>query len=388
MEKIKFSLIVLVGVFGIVYSQCPSVCHQCTRGKWNCEGTNITNEILLDIARNGGAFTAKELLLNKNNITDFPSHEFTNFTNLEELNLGENHLVQIPRDLYKNIPSLKKISLMQNNLRKITRDDFVGYDNIIELDLFKNNIDQLEPNTFENLSNLKKLYAESNKIKTLRNGTLNGLSKLTQLSFKGNDLEDIEAGVLHVSPNLERLWFNKNKLTSLPEGLFKNLKSLYSLDLEGNQLTDHGLPTGIFKDLLLDDLMLSENNFTTLKNDWFGRVKFAITLSNNPVVCDCRIYKTYQILLNKVQDNIDVSGSCKNPRSLENISIKKHFEENLSNCTACSVNKCQNNANCTVFDAQSFAYNCTCPRQFFGQYCETEDFCICLLYTSPSPRDS
>ena len=121
--------------------------------------------------------------------------------------------------------------------------------------------------------------------------------------------------------------------------------------------------------------MLNENKLTSLKNDWFGKVFYSVDLRSNPIMCNCNIYKTYKILhlQSKV---IQFFRNCSSPRSFENISIQKHFQENLSNCTACSVNKCQNNANCTVFDAQSFTYNCTCPRQFFGKYCETENFCF------------
>jgi len=126
--------ILLIGfwMIGMVYPQCPKQC-KCEKKEWSCTGKNITNEILLEIAKSGDPLTAKRLNLRDNNITNFPFHEFKAFTILEELNLGKNHLTKVPADLKENIPSLLKISLNENNLRKLATDDFVGYDNIEEL---------------------------------------------------------------------------------------------------------------------------------------------------------------------------------------------------------------------------------------------------------------
>jgi len=368
--------VIVIGLISAVYPQkCPTQC-QCSSEKWDCSGKNITNAILLEIAESGDPLTAKELTLKKNDITDFPSHVFAAFTNLEFLDLSENRLTKVPKDLYKYIPSLTELSLSENDLWKLTKDDFAGYDNVETLDLYKNNIEDLEPNTFQSCSSLTKLFAESNNIKMLRNGTLNGLTKVEELSFQGNDLEEVEAGVFDATPNVGRLWLNKNNLISLPEGLFKNNRELFELHLDNNEFTDEGLSTGIFKDLPLEDLHLNKNNLTTLKKDWFGIVLYTIDLSDNPIACDnCDIYQTYRILLAR-SDEIDIKGSCNSTDSFKSIPIKTYFEENLSHCTACSVNDCQNNSNCTVLNIKSFTYNCTCPRQFFGQYCETEDFCV------------
>ena len=93
-------------LFPVVCGQsCPQYC-QCTRLKWVCNGQNINDATLLEIARDGDPLTAKELLLKDNLITHFPAKAFAKFTKLEKIELGRNLLKKPPANLSVYIPSV------------------------------------------------------------------------------------------------------------------------------------------------------------------------------------------------------------------------------------------------------------------------------------------
>ena len=82
-----------------------------------------------------------------------------------------------------------------------------------------------------------------NELKTLENGTLNGLVKLKEVEFMANNIEMLEDGVFNDLP--------------------------YS-----------------------SSIYLDNNNLTTLRREWFSFVLDVISLSYNPLTCDCTVYDT------------------------------------------------------------------------------------------------
>ena len=125
-------------------------------------------------------------------------------------------------------------------------------------------------------------------------------------------------------------------MTSLPDGLFNNSKELFILELKNNQLVDDGIPPNTFH---ADELDLSGNNLTTLKKEWFGVIKYEVKVNDNPIHCDCILYETYRVLMNRTdEDDFMLIGKCVSPPHLKGKELEDVYGNNLINCTACSLN--------------------------------------------------
>ena len=363
-----------VCLIGLTYEEdaCPEQC-QCTRGKWSCGSQNITNLILLDVVKMGDPNNAKELILKNNLITEFPTLNFASFTQLKTLNLGKNLMTKPPKNISEHIPSLRKLFLNSNKISSVSKEDFKGYDNVNYLDLYGNNISEIHPNVFDHLPELTQLFAEGNNLKVLENGIFAGRAKLIWVTFQGNQIERIDPDVFNDTTSLERVWLNDNKLKSLPKGLFKNSKEIFILDLKMNQLVDEGIPKG---SLSAEEIILSSNNLTTLKKEWFsGPIKYEVDVTNNSIHCDCALYDTYRFLNKKNEGPaVKVKGYCFSPPKHKGEDLEEVLPKNLVNCTACSLNQCQNNATCHVADADT-SYTCNCTDKYYGERCHRENFC-------------
>ena len=354
---------------------CPEQCG-CSRERWNCGEMNITNSILMNISLNLDPATRK-WDLKKNLITEFPPSAFVGFTNLEEIDLGENFLTKPPKNISQFIPSLKTLKLNKNRISSITKEDFQEYSSVNQLDLFGNYINELEPNTLEQLPELNKFFAEVNSLKILKKGIFAGLPKLIWVTFARNQIETISPGIFDNTLKLERVWLGNNKLTSLPDGLFNSSKELFILELKNNQLVNDGIPPNTFH---AEELDLRGNNLTTLKKEWFDVIKYEVKVNDNPIYCDCTLYETYRVLMSRTTKKkyFEIIGKCASPPHLKGKSIKDFYVNNLVNCTACSLNKCQNSATCHEVDSGTYTCNCTTDK-YYGKFCENENYC----YMSP-----
>lgn len=377
----KSFILILCAVFvinvDVQNKVCPKVC-QCDRNRWICGGHNITDVMLLEIATSGDPLTAEELLLKKNKLTMFPTSAFVNFTKLHTLDLGENMITKVPKDFSKYIPSLRKVMLNQNDLKVLESNDFVGYDFITEIDLYRINISELKPGVFKNLPRLEKLYVEANKLSKLPKGVLGDLKELIWLSFQGNQLTSIETQAFEGNTKLERLWLSNNQLKSLAPNLFQGLVNLFFLEIDANKFNNDGLPNGIFDGLALYELRMSNNNFTTLKSEWFGvtgKVGYDIKLETNPINCDCHAFYTVEDLRrrNNYDGNLLLYGGCAKPVSLSGKKMQDVFMKNEANCTSCSNNHCKNNATCEIVN--KWNYTCSCSDPYYGEFCEKIDLC-------------
>ena len=357
---------------------CPRQC-QCNRGMWMCGNQNITEWTLQDLVLEGDPTKAIELDLKNNLIAEFPSGAFVGFKKLKEINLGANFLTKPPKNISQFIPSLEKLQLVTNRISSINKHDFLGYGSINYLDIFGNNITEIHPYTFENIPELRKLFAEGNFLKILEKGIFAGLNNLQWVTFQGNQIETISSGLFDNTPNLKRVWLGHNKLKSLPGGLFKCMEIL---DLKQNQLEDESIPTGAF---CAETLVLNGNNLTTLKKEWFDTtdITYEITLFDNPIHCDCSVHETYNMLRKKANNDFFLDGKCASPPQLKGKELEEVFTNNLVNCTACSLNECQNNATChevdpATQDIDTYTCNCTTDK-YYGKFCQNENYC----YMSP-----
>lgn len=346
-------------------TNCPSAVCMCTSSSvWNCAEQNITSDQLKNILKDRDNKFVKTLILSDNNIGTVLLEHFQNFTNLEILDLGGNQLSSFPKNISSHLPSLKEIILDNNKINSLYPEDLLGYQNIQTLDLFRNRITELPKKAFSYLINVEKLYLEQNQISKVSVDAFEGLKKLKLLTLQQNDLTEIPIGLFNNLTHLTDLWLSYNSLESIPGGLFKGLKLLQNLYLNNADLTDDKIKLAAFCGLELINLVLTNNQLTTLKIEWFGNQSTAapskIYLGNNMLNCDCFLYEEFELWRrNLLNHSVEIKGVCKTKKSVLPNNITEVLLMNVLGCTVCSTVECHDNAVCVHNDSK---YSCICPN--------------------------
>ena len=242
-----------------------------------------------------------------NKITNFKAQYFVNYTDLRGLYLGNNLITKFPVNLSTFFPSISKLSVIQNKISTIDQADFEGYHSLSELDISENQIEKLDANVFQNIPLLTILDVKQNRIKTLKNGTLNGLSRLDSANFDGNDIDSIESGVFINLPDRPfQLDLSNNKIHTLTPGMFSTPKGDMKLSLKANALTSNSIHPGAFN---VGELHLDSNNLTTIRKEWFKSSPSKLSLTNNPLICDCAFYQSITHLVYAGSGSMAVRGT-------------------------------------------------------------------------------
>ena len=243
------------------------------------------------------------------------------------------------------------------------------------LDLYGNYIRNFPSKLFANFTSLRYINLGKNLLHKPPKSISRFIPSLKELALNENKISSISKNDILGYGSIEVLVLSRNTLTSLPKGFFNSIKYLLTLALEHNHLVDDGIPPNSFNNI--GKLVLCGNNLTTLKKEWFGGViENRVIVSDNPIHCDCTLYETYQMLMNRTIENFEIDGNCASPPLLKGKKIKDVY--NLANCTACSLNKCQNNATCHEVNSNTYTCKCT-TNKYYGRFCQNEKYC----YKSP-----
>lgn len=179
------------------------------------------------------------LSLQSNSLTGaFPS--LANLTMLQTAFLGSNNFSSIPDGCFVGLTSLQKLSLTENiNLKpwKLPTD-FTQSSNLVELDLGQTNLIGSLPDIFVPLVSLQNLRLSYNNLTGDLPNSFSGSGIVNLWLNNQNDGSGFTGSIdlLASMSHLAQVWFQKNKFTgSIPD--LSNCTNLFDLQLRDNQLT-------------------------------------------------------------------------------------------------------------------------------------------------------
>ncbi|XP_055631493.1 insulin-like growth factor-binding protein complex acid labile subunit [Toxorhynchites rutilus septentrionalis] len=224
-----------------------------------------------------GLVNLKMLYLDDNTLSAVPSPAFGSLVSLAELYLGINSFSTIPKDAFVKLNKLSRLDLKGAALSNVTSESFNGLEELRTLDLSDNRLSRIPTTELMALTRLEELALGQNDFDSIPLAAFAGMGNLRKLDISGSlKLNRIESGAFSANANLEEIVIASNKaLSEIQDGALSGLPHLKKLVLKDNALAT--LSDGLFSWNELVDLDLSEN----------------------PMVCDCRILWLRNMLVNK-----------------------------------------------------------------------------------------
>ncbi|XP_055600413.1 insulin-like growth factor-binding protein complex acid labile subunit [Uranotaenia lowii] len=228
-----------------------------------------------------GLVNLRILYLDDNTLNAVPSPAFGSLVNLAELYLGINSFSTVPKDAFIKLSKLTRLSLKGAALSNVTAESFNGLDALRTLDLSDNRLSRIPTPELTPLTRLEELALGQNDFDAIPTAAFAGMSNLKKMDISGSlKLNRIESGAFSANANLEEIVIASNKgLSEIQDGALTGLPHLKRLVLKDNALTT-----------------LSDGLFT-----WSELVE--LDLSENPIVCDCRILWLRNVLVSKTNNS-------------------------------------------------------------------------------------
>ncbi|CAN2389775.1 TLR4 interactor with [Pristimantis euphronides] len=216
-------------------------------------GNFITNISAIDFSN---YYNLQRLDLQYNQIQFIHPKAFEQLTHLEELYLGNNWLPTLTTNALLPLKKLKVLNVNSNRLHNVSRSSLSNLASLVKLRLDSNNIQTLHGSSFLGLSNLLYLHLENNKISNISKNAFVGLIKLCLLSLSGNPLNSLQYPIFLPLHSLSTLTMVGNDLQQLGPGVFDGLQRLSKLILSSNRISTLHSKTlqglGMLKELQLD----------------------------------------------------------------------------------------------------------------------------------------
>lgn len=241
-----------------------------------------------------GLQSLRVLYLDDNNLNTVDSKIFTPLTNLAELFIGTNSFTSIPHNAFQELKGLQRLDLRSAALANITAGAFKGLEGIKVLDLTDNRLVRIPTDELRQLLRLEELSLSQNEFEVIQSGALEGIVNLRELKIEGSaKLKRIEAGAFTDNGNLESIIISSNiALTDIQDGVFNGLSHLKSVVLKGNALST-----------------LNEGRFA------WNELQM-LDISDNPIVCDCRVLWLRNVLASRNTTQNEPSVICASPERL------------------------------------------------------------------------
>ncbi|XP_053688100.1 insulin-like growth factor-binding protein complex acid labile subunit [Sabethes cyaneus] len=306
-----------------------------------------------------------ELHLNHNKVGSISNKTFLGLESLAILNLRGNFLDELSEGVFSGLKKLEELNLGQNRIGRVDPKAFEGLVNLKVLYLDDNTLSAVPSEAFGPLVNLAELYLGINSFSTISKDAFTNLNKLTHLDLKGAALYNVSGfsgleglRTLDLSDNrlsriptpelmplsrLEELALGQNDFDSIPTAAFAGMSNLRKLDISGS-LKLSRIESGAFsananlEDIViatnkalveihdgalsglphLKRLVLKDNALTTLSDGLFSWNELVdLDLSENPIVCDCRILWLRNLLVNKSNSSQNqIPVICASPERL------------------------------------------------------------------------
>ncbi|PNF37308.1 hypothetical protein B7P43_G00444 [Cryptotermes secundus] len=189
--------------------------------------------------------------------------------------------------------------LDHNNVSAVEPDAFCDLEQLEILYMDNNRIEELHENTFRHNPTLKKLDVSVNRLRFLHPDMFRHKTLFYFLNVSHNML--VLSGTILNSEHLNVLdasYSNQMKDSSwhvLDSAVFSGLPNLKALVLEGNAIRCLTLDTFIYNPHLVE-VNLKNNELKVLPHELFrySHKIYSLLISNNPLVCDCRM-KTFAV---------------------------------------------------------------------------------------------
>ncbi|KAM4027209.1 TLR4 interactor with leucine rich repeats [Anomaloglossus baeobatrachus] len=213
----------------------------------------------------------EELYLGNNWLSTLTTNAFMPLKKLKVLNVNGNKLHNISRSSLANLVSLIKLRLDSNNIQILHGSPFLGLSNLLYLHLENNKITNISKNAFVGLVKLRFLSLSGNPLNSLRFPIFLPLRSLSTLTMAGNNLQQLGPGVFNGLQRLSKLILSSNRISTLHSKALQGLGMLQELQLDGNSLAK--LPEGLLASLhSLEVLNLSCNALSKLQPGTFNGI--------------------------------------------------------------------------------------------------------------------
>ena len=127
-------------------------------------------------------------IYNSNNLQIVDNDLFSNFIELQELDLSYNCIEFIDKYLFSNLINLKKLDLVGNQIKSIEENSFSNLHNLEYLDLSHNRLRSLSAKSFAGLDNLKELNLCCNKLVKFDVDIFDNIGKFVKIYLNGNPI--------------------------------------------------------------------------------------------------------------------------------------------------------------------------------------------------------
>ena len=322
-----------------------------------------------------------------NKIANLTEHNFHGYIHF--ITLKGNGMFAIGSKIFQNTSGLQRIDLSQNKLIFLPKNIFKELTELRYLNISNNMLTIIQENVFDDLTNLRYLSLANNKLHVLPKGLLINLHKLKALYIQHNFITTLSLEYFMFpicSAFLAYINVQHNPITALPSFIFKMGRLSYAdfsntdITFENftefiNTIEQDKLENGIqFRSMsqgpliynkrkqgvvdlsnsLIKSLFLEEYTAHTITVTRLLFQHFTFNLTNNPLVCDCRIMRLSGLL--QGSNYVKQDWICQYPRELEGrplLSVKLNelycIIENLPKCPAsCICNNRSINGNIIV----------------------------------------
>ncbi|XP_050407391.1 slit homolog 3 protein [Patella vulgata] len=265
--------------------------------------------------------TLQTLILNQNPLsTASKLSRVSDINSLLELRIQHVGLKEIPSnpEFLRNKNQLKYLYLNGNQILRLNGNEFVSVaNNLVQLDLSGNQISSIESNTFFGMSKLTNLQLEDQTAAgKLILPSFSSLKSLQKLDLQSTKLDTNTAWeqIRHLT-NLQSLNLDSTGLNNIADLVFRDITNLSLLSLSQNNITNVTQEMFVGLRDSLNILYLDGNKIQTIHSctfDNFSR-KITLSLSNNPLHCDCHLKWLKDKITNQNISFVSQSEKCSSP---------------------------------------------------------------------------
>ncbi|KAK7089111.1 carboxypeptidase N subunit 2-like [Littorina saxatilis] len=178
----------------------------------------------------------QSLIIKGANITRIWASAFSNFPQLQRLELNQDIIETLADGAFQELAALESLALNRNYLQELSNQTFRGLGKLKRLELSYNKFVELGEDWFGPLKDLKVLDLARNNINILHARSFSGLGSLNVLNLMNNNVMMVSGQYFAPLKALNILIMDENDIEVINNGSFSSLVALRRLTLTGNRL--------------------------------------------------------------------------------------------------------------------------------------------------------